>query len=76
MQVQRAAITEGRAATLRSAQLPRPMEVEEAELVLDQHRQVRGGVEAANVQRVPLRTLQQSTAAVVEGAVQPPQVLD
>ena len=76
MLVPRAAITEGRAETLRLERLQPPMEVEEAELVLDQHRQVRGGVEAANVQRVPLRTLQQSTAAVVEGAVQPPQVLD
>ena len=65
-----------RAAILRLVRLPRPMEVEEAELVLDQQRQVRGGVEAANVQRVPLRTLQQSTAVVVGGAVQPPQVLD
>ena len=52
------------------------MEVEEEELALDQQRQVRVGVEAANVQRVPPRTLQQSmvVAEVVPG--QPLQVLD
>ena len=52
------------------------MEVEEEELALDQQRQVRVGVEAANVRRVPPRTLQQSmvVAEVVPG--QPLQVLD
>jgi len=66
----------GREVTLHSGLLPRRTAVVGAALALDRQHQVRVGVEAANVQRVPPRTLQQSmvVAEVVPG--QPLQVLD
>ena len=65
MQAQRAAITEGRAVTLRSARLPRPMEVEEEELALDQQRQVRGVVVEVSGQRGRQQAPGEPTVVVV-----------
>ena len=65
MQAQRAAITEGRAVTLRSAHLPQRMAAAVAVLVRVLLCQVRGGAEAASVRRVRQHLRQQRTAAVV-----------
>lgn len=55
MPVRRAAITEGRAATLRSAQLPQPMAAVVVGLALVLLLQVLVDAEAASVQKAPLR---------------------
>ena len=54
MQVQRAAITEGRAVTLRSARLPRPMAAEVAVQALVLLRVVLADAVGVSVQRVQL----------------------
>ena len=55
MQALQAVMLAGRVGTLRSAQLPRPMAAVVVGLVRVLLCQVRGGAEAANVRRVPLR---------------------
>ena len=65
MQAQRAAITEGRAVTLRSAHLPQRMAAAVAVLVRVLLCQVRGGAEAASVRRVRQHLRQQRTVEAV-----------
>ena len=65
MPVRRAAITEVRAATLRSAQLPQPMEAAVVVQALVQVQRLSAVLAAAREQRVQLPAQQHNTAAVV-----------
>ena len=65
MQAQRAAITEGRAVTLRSAHLPQRMAAGAVAMAPGLLRLVLAVVAEANVRRVPLRPHRVHTAAVV-----------
>ena len=76
MPVRRAAITEGRAATLRSAQLPQPMAAVVVGLAL-LAQVVPVDAEAANVQReqLPVHQAHMALAVVVVAVLQPASML-
>ena len=65
MQAQRAAITEGRAVTLRSAHLPQRMAAVVEVQALDQHRQARGVVVEVSGQRGRQQAPGEPTVVVV-----------
>ena len=73
MQVQRAAITEGKAAILRLVRSPQPMAAEAVAMVVVLLQEVLVGAVEVSVQRVPLHPHQVQMAQEAEVVALPPQ---